>query len=42
MLCVATLNKQKCIFIKNGEQEGKTVPVWELVPVGGGKYKERV
>jgi hypothetical protein len=22
------LNKQKCLFFKNGEQEGKTAPVW--------------
>jgi hypothetical protein len=29
-------------FFKNREQEGKTVPVWRLGPVGGGGYKERV
>jgi hypothetical protein len=28
-------------FLKNGRQEGKTDPVWELVPVEG-VYKERV
>jgi hypothetical protein len=26
----------------NGEQEGKTGPIWELVPVCGGRYKESV
>jgi hypothetical protein len=31
--CIAILNKQKCLFLKNREQEGKTVPVWVLVPV---------
>jgi hypothetical protein len=25
----------KLPFIKNGEQEGKTGPIWGLVPVGG-------
>jgi hypothetical protein len=30
------------LFFKNREQEGKTGPVWGLVPVGGGKHKERV
>jgi hypothetical protein len=41
--CRAILRKQKCLFIfKNGEQEGKTGPVWGLVVVGGGGYKERV
>jgi hypothetical protein len=29
-------------FFKNGGQEGKTGPVWGLVPVGAGGYKERV
>jgi hypothetical protein len=29
-------------FFKNGEQEGKTGPVWDLAPVGGVGYKERV
>jgi hypothetical protein len=29
-------------FSKNKGQEGKTVCVGELVPVGGGKIKERV
>jgi hypothetical protein len=29
-------------FSKNGEQEGKTAPVWGLAPVGRGGYKERV
>jgi hypothetical protein len=28
------------LFYKNKVQEGKTGPVWELVPVGGGRYKE--
>jgi hypothetical protein len=39
--CIDILNKQKCLFFKNREQEGKTGPVWRLVPVGGGGYKER-
>jgi hypothetical protein len=28
--CTATLNKQKChcVFLKNGEQEGRTGPDW--------------
>jgi hypothetical protein len=30
---------KKCLFFKNGEQEGKTSPVWELAPVGGGGYR---
>jgi hypothetical protein len=29
-------------FSKNEGQQGKTGPVWGLVPVGGGGYKERV
>jgi hypothetical protein len=29
-------------FFHNGEQEGKTGPVWGLAPVGGGGCKERV
>jgi hypothetical protein len=29
-------------FFKNREQEGKTGPVWGLVPVGGGRLMERV
>jgi hypothetical protein len=29
-------------FFKNGEQEGKTGPFWELVIVGGGEYQERL
>jgi hypothetical protein len=33
----AILNKQKCLFFKNREQEGKTVLVWGSVPVRGGK-----
>jgi hypothetical protein len=28
-------------FFKNGEQEGKTDPVWGLAPMGEG-YKERL
>jgi hypothetical protein len=27
-------------FLTNGEEEGKTGPVWGLVPVGWGRYKE--
>jgi hypothetical protein len=34
-LPIAILNKQEMPFLKNGEQEGKTGPVWVLVPVGG-------
>jgi hypothetical protein len=30
------------LVFKNGEQESKTGPVWEFVPVGGGGYKEKV
>jgi hypothetical protein len=33
---ISILNKQKMPFVKNGKQEGKTGPVWELVPVEGG------
>jgi hypothetical protein len=41
--CVAILNKQKCLFFKNSELEGKTGSVWEMmVPVGGEGYKGRV
>jgi hypothetical protein len=29
-------------FFKNGEQEGKTGPVWGLAPVGRAGYKESV
>jgi hypothetical protein len=29
-------------FSQNVEQEGKSSPVWGLVPVGGGECKERV
>jgi hypothetical protein len=36
------LYKQKCLFSKNGGQEGKTGPVWGLVPVGQGGYEEKV
>jgi hypothetical protein len=36
------LEQTKPPFFKNGEQEGKTVLSGGLVPVGGGKYKERV
>jgi hypothetical protein len=44
----AILKKQKMSFYfflflyKTGEQEGKTGPVWGLVPVGRGEYKERM
>jgi hypothetical protein len=32
------LKQKKMYFpLKNGEQENKTVPVWGLVPVGGGR-----
>jgi hypothetical protein len=29
--------KQKYLFIQNGGQEGKTGPIWGLVPVVGGR-----
>jgi hypothetical protein len=32
----------KMSFCKNGEQEGKTGPVWILAPVRGRGYKESV
>jgi hypothetical protein len=38
--CTGILNKEKYLFFK--PQEGKTGPVWGLVLVGGGRYKERV
>jgi hypothetical protein len=31
------LSKTKMSFFKNGEQEGKTGPIWGLVPVGVGE-----
>jgi hypothetical protein len=37
--CGAILNKQKWLFLKNGEQGGKSGPVWELAPEGGGRIK---
>jgi hypothetical protein len=40
--CIAILKKQKCLFFKNGGQEGKTGAFWELVAVEGGGYEERV
>jgi hypothetical protein len=41
--CIGILNKQKCLFFsKKLRAEGKTVPIWDLVPVGGRGYKERV
>jgi hypothetical protein len=36
-LCIAILYKQKCLFFKNGEQEGSIGPVWGLAPVGAGR-----
>jgi hypothetical protein len=33
--------KQKCLFVNEG-QEGKTRPIWGLVPVEGGRHKDRV
>jgi hypothetical protein len=39
---IAVLNKQtKCLFFKNGGQEGKTGPVWGFVPVGAGKILDK-
>jgi hypothetical protein len=40
-LCIAILNKQKHIILKKGGQEDKTVPVLELIQVGGEGYRER-
>jgi hypothetical protein len=34
---IAILNKQKCLFSKNGGQGGKTGLVWELVPLERGR-----
>jgi hypothetical protein len=28
---------KKAFYFKNGEQKGKTGPIWDLVPVGGEK-----
>jgi hypothetical protein len=39
--CVAILYQQRCLF-KNREQEGKSGPIWGLVPVGEEGSKERV
>jgi hypothetical protein len=36
----AIINKQKSLFFKNGEQEGKTGPVWGLAPVGVGHLRK--
>jgi hypothetical protein len=33
-LLYSNLKQMKKPFFKNGEQEGKIVPVWGLVPVG--------
>jgi hypothetical protein len=27
---IGNLNKQKCLFFRNREQEGKTGPIWRL------------
>jgi hypothetical protein len=35
--CIAILNKQKCPFFKNREQEGKTGPVWGVDTSGRGE-----
>jgi hypothetical protein len=31
------LKQTKISYIKNGRREGKTGPLWGLVPVGGGR-----
>jgi hypothetical protein len=31
------LKQTKMAVFKNGGQEGKTDPVWEVIPVGGGR-----
>jgi hypothetical protein len=38
--CIAIIYKQKCLFFKKREQEGKLGPVWGLAPVGGEGYKK--
>jgi hypothetical protein len=38
--CRAILNKQKYFFSKNREQNGKTAPVWGLVPVHVGDIRK--
>jgi hypothetical protein len=35
------LNKPKGLVFKNGEQEGKTGPVWGLVPLRGSRMQEK-
>jgi hypothetical protein len=40
--CRAILNKQKYLFFKNREQEGKTGPVWGWYQWEEGQYKERM
>jgi hypothetical protein len=41
--CVDALNKQKCLSLKTENSKVKqTDPVWEWVPVGGERIKERV
>jgi hypothetical protein len=37
MPCIATLNKQKCLFTKKGEKEGKTVSIWGFGTSGRGE-----
>jgi hypothetical protein len=39
--CRDILNKQNA-FNKNGVHESKTCPVWEMVTLWEGAYKERV
>jgi hypothetical protein len=39
---MAILHKHKCLFFRNGEQEGKTGPVWGLAPECVMRQKERV
>jgi hypothetical protein len=36
------LTNKNVVFLKNERQEGKTVSVWRLIPVGGEGHKERV
>jgi hypothetical protein len=40
--CVATLNKQKCLFSKLEDRKVKQVLSGGVVPVGGGGHKERM
>jgi hypothetical protein len=42
MPCLAILSKQKCLFFKNREKEGKSALSGSWYQWEGGGYKERV